>query len=279
MSGPFAMPYPVLSGWRPHKCSICSKEYPTATVLKTHEKSHSGLKPFPCLQCDKAFKSAVSLKNHANSHSAKDAVLAGASAPPGGIKDTAAGQLGGVVGRTSSAEQGAQKKLGRKANAGGVDSSRPKGWMEAIAEQAEAAAAKRQKINSGGAAVTDAVPDAVTVPGPVSAADVCWNAVRKAGAAAAGGHAVGSRAQDDHARANVKPPAPMTGPAVAMLYPYPVLSGWQPHACSICKKEYPTATVLRTHEKSHSGLKPFPCGKCDKAFKSALALSRHQPLM
>ncbi|KAJ1496052.1 hypothetical protein T484DRAFT_1924036 [Baffinella frigidus] len=230
--------------------------------------------------------------------------LDGAPAPEGGIKDTAA-ELGGIVGGTSSAEQQeAQDAKRRQADAGGVDSSPPK--VEAIAEQAQAAEAKRQKLNSGGAAV----PDAATVPGSVSAADVCWNAVRKAGEAA-GGHAVGWRAQDDHARAkaaadmcwdavrkageaaagghaagssaqadhasaNVKPYEPMTGPAGAM--PYPVLSGWIAHTCSTCSKEYATASRLRTHEKSHNAVKPFPCDKCDKSFGTASARSRHEPV-
>jgi hypothetical protein len=84
------------------------------------------------------------------------------------------------------------------------------------------------------------------------------------------------RVQVDHASPNAKDRDTATGatnPAMSLLQ-----GGWQPHACLICSKIFPTASRLRVHQKSHSGHRPFPCDKCNKAFSTTNALKRHAPV-
>jgi len=204
----------------------------------------------------------------------------------GGIKNAAAEQLGGVVGGTSAEQINAAADDGQlEGVVGGASRAEPTAQeatkrkagglipasAEAIVQQGEDPEAKRTKFTLGGDATT---PDASTDPGPFSGND--GKAGEAVAADGAGAHDGGSRAHGDHASANVQPHEPIAGPAGAV--PYHMLSGWRPHECSVCSKVFPTATRLRTHERSHTGLKPFPCDKCDKSFRTATERSRHEPV-
>ncbi|KAF3852608.1 hypothetical protein F7725_005963 [Dissostichus mawsoni] len=45
------------SGERPFPCSMCEKRFPEKGLLMIHERVHTGEKPFPCTFCEKRFAS------------------------------------------------------------------------------------------------------------------------------------------------------------------------------------------------------------------------------
>ena len=48
------------------------------------------------------------------------------------------------------------------------------------------------------------------------------------------------------------------------------------HVCPQCFKAFTRATILRDHQRAHSGIKPFQCGNCDRAFTRAWDLHSHE---
>ena len=51
-----------------HICSLCEKEFGSASVLKAHMKIHSGEKPHMCTECSFSSTHAGSVKTHKNVH-------------------------------------------------------------------------------------------------------------------------------------------------------------------------------------------------------------------
>ncbi|GAB6025184.1 hypothetical protein CHUAL_010607 [Chamberlinius hualienensis] len=49
---------------KPHKCTMCSKSFPTPGDLKSHMYVHSGSWPFKCHICNRGFSKQTNLKNH-----------------------------------------------------------------------------------------------------------------------------------------------------------------------------------------------------------------------
>ncbi|GBP20389.1 Zinc finger protein 710 [Eumeta japonica] len=49
---------------KPHKCSLCSKSFPTPGDLKSHMYVHSGSWPYKCHICARGFSKHTNLKNH-----------------------------------------------------------------------------------------------------------------------------------------------------------------------------------------------------------------------
>ncbi|XP_052864567.1 zinc finger protein 226-like [Anopheles cruzii] len=49
---------------KPHKCSLCSKSFPTPGDLKSHMYVHNGSWPFKCHICSRGFSKQTNLKNH-----------------------------------------------------------------------------------------------------------------------------------------------------------------------------------------------------------------------
>jgi len=49
---------------KPHKCSLCSKSFPTPGDLKSHMYVHSGSWPYKCDMCSRGFSKQANLKNH-----------------------------------------------------------------------------------------------------------------------------------------------------------------------------------------------------------------------
>uniref|UniRef100_T1HG44 C2H2-type domain-containing protein n=1 Tax=Rhodnius prolixus TaxID=13249 RepID=T1HG44_RHOPR len=49
---------------KPHKCSLCSKSFPTPGDLKSHMYVHNGSWPYRCNICSRGFSKHTNLKNH-----------------------------------------------------------------------------------------------------------------------------------------------------------------------------------------------------------------------
>jgi hypothetical protein len=60
---------------KPHKCSLCSKSFPTPGDLKSHMYVHNGSWPFKCHICNRGFSKHTNLKNHLFLHTGKQTVL------------------------------------------------------------------------------------------------------------------------------------------------------------------------------------------------------------
>lgn len=56
---------------KPHKCSLCSKSFPTPGDLRSHMYVHSGSWPFKCHICSRGFSKHTNLKNHLFLHTGK----------------------------------------------------------------------------------------------------------------------------------------------------------------------------------------------------------------
>ncbi|XP_034543281.1 uncharacterized protein LOC117815585 [Notolabrus celidotus] len=56
------------SGERPFPCSMCEKRFPEKGLLMIHERVHTGEKPFPCTFCEKRFASQGELRLHRRTH-------------------------------------------------------------------------------------------------------------------------------------------------------------------------------------------------------------------
>lgn len=61
---------------KPHKCTLCSKSFPTPGDLKSHMYVHSGSWPFKCHICNRGFSKQTNLKNHLFLHTGKCRPLA-----------------------------------------------------------------------------------------------------------------------------------------------------------------------------------------------------------
>src|SRR5277367_2425830 len=46
-------------------------------------------------------------------------------------------------------------------------------------------------------------------------------------------------------------------------------------ACDTCEKRYTRPSLLKIHERSHSGEKPFECRECKKRFTEKSSLTKH----
>ena len=56
---------------KPHKCTLCSKSFPTPGDLRSHMYVHNGSWPFKCDICHRGFSKQTNLKNHVLLHSGK----------------------------------------------------------------------------------------------------------------------------------------------------------------------------------------------------------------
>ena len=66
----------VCNGWlqeKPHKCSMCSKSFPTPGDLKSHMYVHSGSWPYKCDMCSRGFSKQANLRNHMILHTGSSA--------------------------------------------------------------------------------------------------------------------------------------------------------------------------------------------------------------
>lgn len=57
------------SGYKPHRCELCEKEFMTAYILKKHLESHYNERRFKCGECGKLYKSIAHVKEHMRAHS------------------------------------------------------------------------------------------------------------------------------------------------------------------------------------------------------------------
>lgn len=75
------IPFPLISSLsffislkqeKPHKCSLCSKSFPTPGDLKSHMYVHNGSWPFKCSICNRGFSKQTNLRNHMFHHLKKN---------------------------------------------------------------------------------------------------------------------------------------------------------------------------------------------------------------
>ena len=64
---------------KPHKCTLCSKSFPTPGDLKSHMYVHNGSWPYKCDVCNRGFSKHTNLKNHLLLHTGEYAYLGGGS--------------------------------------------------------------------------------------------------------------------------------------------------------------------------------------------------------
>ena len=49
-----------------------------------------------------------------------------------------------------------------------------------------------------------------------------------------------------------------------------------PYECKACKKRFNRSSVLKIHERIHTGEEPYECKTCGKRFKQISNLLRHE---
>lgn len=57
---------------KPHKCTLCPKQYSEACELQRHLTTHSTERPFSCKFCERKFKNKAYMKKHVKQYHTDD---------------------------------------------------------------------------------------------------------------------------------------------------------------------------------------------------------------
>ncbi|XP_069545536.1 zinc finger protein 721-like [Brachyistius frenatus] len=259
------------SGERPFACSICGKTFRINSYLTAHYQTHIKDRPFICGVCGKGYSRAEELKVHHRLHTGERPYECGECGKSfiyrQGLRQHQRTHAGKRIGPT--------RQLGRPKQQARLDICctlpLPRKMGSENPEDFEPAVilAEEDQQEIGGLINSDGEE--------VDFSDLRVSAVAGIVPAEAPPKTF------DHSE-NEKPPSLHSCSVCGKDFPYAsklqrhlrTHSGERPFPCSMCEKRFPEKGLLMIHERVHTGEKPFPCTFCEKRFASQGELRLHR---
>nr|XP_020499676.1 zinc finger protein 850-like [Labrus bergylta] len=253
----------IHTGEKPFLCSQCGRGFHTASSLKLHEMQHSGERPYACAICGKSFRINSYLTAHYQTH----------------IKDRPF--ICSVCGKGYSRAE--ELKVHHRLHTGErpyecEECGKSFIYRQGLRQHQRTHAGRRigptrqlgrpkqeARLDIMGSEKTDDFGPAV-IPAEESQQEI-------GGLINSDGEEVDfSDLGDDKAIPGMLPAEAPTKTAVQRENEKPPSL----HSCSVCGKDFPYASKLQRHLRTHSGERPFPCSMCEKRFPEKGLLMIHE---
>ncbi|XP_034043633.1 zinc finger protein 546-like [Thalassophryne amazonica] len=268
------------------KCDQCERIFLTSTELKYHLRSHTGERPFLCSICGQGFTYTTGLKRHLQAHR--------------GEKRYACEQCGKGFIYASSLRihlnihkkklKQPTKPLGRPKRqvlmTNNLDTQSDESWIGLNFDCGSLMTSEMGSENPEdfGPAVILAEEDQQEIGGLINSdgEEVDFSDLRQSVIHGIGGEVSLLKAFD---QSDIeKPQVTHTCSVCGKDFPYAsklqrhlrTHSGERPFPCTMCEKRFPEKGLLLIHERVHTGEKPFPCTFCEKRFASQGELRLHR---
>eukprot|EP00066_Takifugu_rubripes_P021910 XP_011611176.1 PREDICTED: zinc finger protein 845-like [Takifugu rubripes] len=251
----------IHTGEKPFLCSECGRGFHTASSLKLHEMRHSGERPYACSICGKTFRINSYLTAHYQTH-IKDRPFVCSVCGKGysraeelkvhhrlhtGERPYECGQCGKRFIYRQGLRQHQRTHGGRR-----IGPTRQLGRPK-----------QEARLD-----IMDSENPEEFDPAPIPAEDDQQEI---------GGliNSDGEEVDFSHLRGRAVPDIP---PAETPTKTFEGENEKPPslHCCSVCGKDFPYASKLQRHLRTHSGERPFPCSMCEKRFPEKGLLMIHE---
>ncbi|XP_056136401.1 zinc finger protein 721-like [Lampris incognitus] len=263
----------IHSGDSPFLCSECGKRFVTADTLKKHKFTHTGEKNFRCDLCGRAFTQSSHLNMHLKTHTGERPHLCSIC----GKSYSKAYHLK-VHSRVHSGEKPYScEKCGKcfyysqgyRAHLETHD-KKPKRPTKPLEELSPALVLVEEDQQEIGGLINS---DGEEVEFSHLESATSGNGDQETPSSKTFGQSENGKAQSTHTCSVCGKDFPYASKLQRHLRTH---SGERPFPCSMCEKRFPEKGLLMIHERVHTGEKPFPCTFCEKKFASQGELRLHR---